>query len=106
MKWTPDKLANLIVEKKNSKQHTQNPNEDITNFTGATSSSYETEILKYDLKHGVAIRPRESEMIVILKDFMIKLWDIMLFKDSYTSKERLTTSLKTFTFDNLDIDGK
>ena len=30
----------------------------------------------------------------------------MLFKDSYTSKERLTTSLKTFTFDNLDIDGK
>lgn len=84
----------------------KNPNEDITNFTGATSSSYETEILKYDLKHGVAIRPKESEMIVILKDFMIKLWDIMLFKDTYTSKERLTTSLKTFTFDNLDIDGK
>ena len=45
-----------------------NPNDLITNLTNVTLSNNEIEILKYGLKHGLAIRPKESEMIVIMED--------------------------------------
>ena len=43
-----------------------NPNDLITNLTNVILSNKKIEILKYGLKHDLAIRPKESEMIVIM----------------------------------------
>ena len=65
------KMDALIVEKKIKDGINQNPNELITNLTGRQLTDEEIEILKVGLKHGIASRPRESEMIVIAED----IWD-------------------------------
>ena len=52
------KLANLIIEKRIQDGVHNNPNKVIANLTDITLSNYEIEILKYGLKHGVAIRPK------------------------------------------------
>ena len=44
------------------------PHKLITDHSGYELSSKEIEILKLGLRYGVATRPVESEMIVILKD--------------------------------------
>ena len=62
------KLANLIIEKRIPNGIHINPNEVITSLIDTTLFDYETKILKYGLKHGVAIRPKESEMEVIMED--------------------------------------
>ena len=67
------KLAHLIIEKRIQYGIRKNPNEVITNITDTTLSNYETETIKYSLKHGVAIRPKESEIIVIMEGIYIKL---------------------------------
>ena len=62
------KLANLIIEKLIQDGIHNNPNKVITNLTDNILSHYEIEILKYSLKHDAAIRPKGSEMIVIMED--------------------------------------
>ena len=62
------KLANLIIENTIPDGIHINPNEVITSLTDTTISDYESKIFKYDLKHDVLIRPKESEMKVIMED--------------------------------------
>ena len=100
------KLANLITEKRIQDGIHNNPNEVVTNLTDTTLSNYEIEILKYGLKHGVAIRPRDSEMIVIMEDICDQIMRHNVVKDSYISTERLKTTLKAFTLNYLDIDDR
>ena len=58
----------------------------------------EIQILKYGLKHGVAIRPKESEMIVIMEDIYDQIMRHNVVRDSYISTDRLKTTLKAFSF--------
>ena len=67
------KLAGLIVEKNMQDGLQNNPNNLINNLTGKTLSYTETEILKYGLKHGIATRPSEEEVIVIAAN----IWDLI-----------------------------
>ena len=60
----------------------------------------------YGLKHGVASRPKESEMIVIMEDICDHIIRYNVVKDSYISTEQLKTTLKAFTFNCLDIDDR
>ena len=48
-----------------------NPNNLIRNLTVKTLSDTETEIRKYSLKHGIATRPSQEEIIVIAEN----IWD-------------------------------
>ena len=100
------KFNNLIMEKRIQEGIHNNPNNLITNLTNVTLSNNEVKILKYGLKHGLAIRPKESEMIVIMEDIYEQILQHNSVKDSYISQERLKTTLKAFTFNNLDIDDK
>ena len=56
-----------------------NPNNLIANLTNITLSNNEIKILKYGLKHCLAIRPKESEVIVIMED-MSKFYNTMQLK--------------------------
>ena len=51
-----------------------------------------------DSKHSLAIRPKESEMIVIMEDIYEQILRHNAIKDSYISQ--------VFTFNFLDIDDK
>ena len=62
------KLAKWIIEKRIQDGMLNDPNAVITNHTDTTLSNYDLEILKYGLKHGAAIRPKKSEIIVIMED--------------------------------------
>ena len=67
-------------------------------------SNNEIEILKYGLKHGLALQG--SEMIVIMEDIYEQILGHNAVKDSYISQERLKTTLQAFAFNYLDIDDK
>ena len=97
---------NLIIEKIIQEGIHNNPNELITNLTNAILSNHEIEILKYGLKHGVAVLPKQSEMIVIMKDIYEQIIQHNAIKDGYISQGRLKTSLKAVTFNYLDTDDK
>ena len=51
-----------------------------------------------DSKHSLAMRPKESEMIVIMEDIYEQILRHNAIKDSYISR--------VFTFNYLDIDNK
>ena len=55
------------------------------------------------MKHGLLIRLKESEMVVIVED----IWDQILrndvLKEDHILKHRLQTALKAFTYNYLDI---
>ena len=59
------KLDALIFEKKMKDGLHNNPNDLITNLTGRILLDVEVEILKCGLKHGIATRPSEPEMMII-----------------------------------------
>ena len=61
---------------------------------------------KYGLRYGVAVRPKESEMIVIMEDIYDKIMRHNVVQDSYISTERLKTNLQGYTFNYLDTDDK
>ena len=100
------KLNNLIMEKRIQEGIHNNPNNLITNLTNVTLSNNKIEILKYGLKDSLAIRPKESEMIVIMEDIYEQILRHNVIKDSYISQERLKTALKGYTFNYLDVDDK
>ena len=100
------KFNNLIMEKRIQEGISNNPNEFITNLTNVTLSNNEIEILQYGVKHGVATRPRESEMIVIVEDIYEPILRHNAIIDDHILQERLKTTLKAFTFNYLDIDDK
>ena len=62
----------------------------ITKLTNVTLSSSK---IKYGLKHGLAVRPNKSDMIVIMEDIYEKTLRYNAIKGGYTSQERLKTTL-------------
>ena len=94
----------LIVEKKIKDGINQNPNKLITNLTRKQLTDEEIEILKVGLKHGIASRPRESEMIVIAEDIWDQIQRLDVCKDTFMSKHRAKNVLRAFTYNYLDLD--
>ena len=96
------KLDGLIMEKNIQDGLQNNPNNLISNLTGKTLSDTETEILKYGLKHSIATRPSEEEMIVIAEN----IWDQIEqkgFCNHFMKRERVKTALGAFTYSYIDI---
>ena len=59
------KIDALIFEKKMKDGLHNNPNDLISNLTDRILLDVEVEILKCGLKHGIATRPSEPEMMII-----------------------------------------
>ena len=77
------KFNNLIMEKRIQEGISHNLNDRITNLTNVSLSNNEIKLLKYGLKHGVATRPRESEMIVIMEDIYEQILRHSAIKDDH-----------------------
>ena len=99
------KLDALIFEKKMKDGLHNNPNDLITNLTKRIRSDVAVEILKCGLKHGMATRPSETEIIVIVEN----IWDQIEHNglcENLKKKERVKTALRAFTYSCVDIFDK
>ena len=65
-------------------------------MTGLTLTAEETEILMLGLKHELAIRPKETEIIVTVESIWDQLERSDAIKDNYMSKERAKIALRSF----------
>ena len=63
-------------------------------------------LLKLGLKHGLLIRPTESETITIMEDIYGQIVRQNVMKDDNISKHRIQTALESFTYAYLDLDFK
>ena len=59
------KFDNLLKEKQEAEGTTKNPNKTIWNFSSHILSNDEHETLKFGLKHGLAKRPEEEDILVM-----------------------------------------
>ena len=78
------KLDKLIVEKALKDGVHKNPNPLITNLTEETLSKDEIEVLTFGLNHGVALRPREDEILPLIEGFYSKVKSLNVIKNTYT----------------------
>ena len=62
--------------------------------------------MKLGFKYGILIRPRESEMVVIIEDIYDQIVGQCLLKKHNITKYRVQTALKLFIYSYLDLDLK
>ena len=100
------KLDKLIVDKALKEGVHKNPNPLITNLTEETLSKDETEVLTFGLNHGVALRPREDEILPLIEGFYSKVKSLDAIKNNYMASERVKYALRSFAYNIIDIDDK
>ena len=100
------KLDALVINKRIFDGIKPNPNNVITNLTDFELSEEEIELLQLGLKHGILIRPKESEMIAVMEDVYDQLVRQKAFTDHHIAKHRVQTALKSCTYNYLDLDFK
>ena len=114
-----EKHSNLIIEKVLWNRSQRNPNKIITYLANITLtqdeiitvaqdkiSVLELDLKHGDLKHGVLLRPRESEMIAIAENVREQIEKHSILKNNPISKVRAQTILKSFTYNCVDLDIK
>ena len=84
----------------------KNPNPLITNLTEETLSKDEIEVLTFGLNHGVALRPREDEILPLIEGFYSKVKSLNVIKNTYMASERVKYALRSFAYNIIDIDDK
>ena len=103
LKEQQNKKVDCLIVKKNMQDGLRNDlNNLISNLTGKMLSATEIEILKYGLKHGIATRPSEVEMIVLAEN----IWDQIEQKGLckwFMIWEIVKISLRAFTHSYMDI---
>ena len=100
------KFDKLIVEKALKDDTKKNPNNLITNLTEEVLSKEETDVLMYGLNHGIALRPREEDILPVIEGFYSKIKDLNAIKKNYMASERIKYALRSFAYNVIDIDDK
>ena len=100
------KLDALTVNKHIMDGMKPNPNELVTNLANFELSANELSVLRLGLKHGLLVRPKESEMIAVVEDVWNQIIQRNALKDKHFAKHRVQTALKSFTYSYLDLDSK
>ena len=99
-------MDSLIINKRITDGTNKNPDKTITSLSDVELGNEEVSLRKLGLKHGLLIRPKESEMITIMDDTYNKIVRQNVMKDDNISKHRIQTALKSFTYTCLDLDFK
>ena len=100
------KFDKLTSEKRLRDGTVNNPNDLIINLTGRQFSDVELETLKLGLKHGLAIRPHEDQMMVLSESIWDQISQNDICKGDLASISRAKTALKCFTYAYIDLDLK
>ena len=100
------KFQNLLAEKQMKNGIQPNPNKLVLNLTGVELTNEQYSALQFGLKHGIATRPRESDLIASAESVWEQLTRNNLLKSNFLSIERARNALRAFTFNILDFDDK
>ena len=100
------KFKSLLHEYNISTGITNNPNEIINNLTGETITNEEESILRYGLKHGLATRPKETDVTAAAESIWQQLKKANLLPDSYTKQQKVKHSIKALACNMIDFDDK
>ena len=100
------KFTSLLHEHKILTGLTNNPNDIITNLTGDTITKEEESILQFGLKHGLATRPKESDIIATAESIWEQLDREKQLPDGYIKHQRVKHSIKALACNFLDFDDK
>ena len=98
------KMDNLLSLKQAIDGLQENPNDVILNLSGQDLSDDQIDVLKLGLRHSFATRPGELEMMSISGDLWDQINKLDQFKDGSYIKDRLKNSLRSFTYNYLNLD--
>ncbi|XP_046863199.1 uncharacterized protein LOC124456940 [Xenia sp. Carnegie-2017] len=98
------KMDNLLATKSTIDGLEENPNNVILNLTNQNLSPEQIEVLKLGLRHGFATRPNELEMLSVAEDIWDQIARLNQFKDGNYVRDKLKNSLRSFTYNYLDLD--
>ena len=98
------KLNTLIELKQTADAIEENPNDTIINLSGRTLSSDEINVLKLGLRHGIATRPNQFEIMAVSEDVWDQISRLNKFKDGPHIQDKIKNSLRSFTYSCTAID--
>jgi hypothetical protein len=100
------KFQSLLKEHAISTGIKNNPNEIITNLTGDVLTSEQESVLRFGLKHGLATRPNESDVITSAESIWDQLKNQNLLPDSFIKQQKIKASIKVLACNFLDFDDR
>ncbi len=83
-----------------------NPNLIITNLTGDQLTNEEETILRFGLKHNLATRPNETEVIANAESIWDQLKRQNLLPDSFIKQQKIKNAIKPLACNLLDFDDR
>ena len=100
------KFESLLSEHAISTGITNYPNEIITNLTGDILTPEQESVLRFGLKHGLATRPNESDVIASAESIWYQLKTQNLLPDNFIRQQKIKTSIKALACNFLDFDDR
>ena len=100
------KFSSLLREHRILTGLINNPNEIITNLTGDTITKEEVSILRFGLKHGLATRLKESDIIATAESIWDQLDREKLLPDGHGKQQRVKHAIKALACNFLVFDDK
>ena len=98
-----NKLQRLLDMKSVAEKLETNPNETIVNLSGLELTSDQVEVLRLGLRHGLATRPNSLEMMAVAEDIYDQIDRKKIWKEGFFVKDRTKNSLRSFTYNCLDL---
>ena len=84
----------------------KNPHRLITNLTDITLTNEEVEVLTLGLNHGVALRPKQEDILPAIEGLFSRIKESQLIKDNYMAPERIKNALRSFAWNLVDLDDR
>ena len=100
------KYQNLLNEKAQIEGTVQNPNQTIWNFSAHVLTNEEESTLKYGLKHGIAKRPNEDDILASAEAVWHQIQTKGLCRDGSFFQRQAKNQLRAMAFNLINIEEK
>ena len=100
------KYQNLLNEKAQIEGTLQNPNQTIWNFSSHVLTNEEESTLKYGLKHGIAKRPNEDDILASAEAVWHQIQTKGLCRDGSFFQRQAKNQLRAMAFNLINIEEK
>ena len=100
------KFCKLEHESRKISGIANNPNRIVTNLTGDTLTPEEERVLSFGLKHGLATRLNESDVVASAESIWDQLQRKNLLPDGYMKQQKIKNSIKALACNFLDFEDR
>ena len=98
------KLDTLLEERDKNREILTNPNTIITNLSNHVLTEGEYDVLQYKLKHGLATRPKENDILAYAEDIWEQIDKTNICNNNFRSKSKSEIALQGMTFNLINIE--